>query len=483
MAPRVGLVALVAPVDSFASLPAKPAEILTGPRLDRTIDSVERGIFELSAFATAMGATGPWQRVPIAGLMAAPSGLRDMTEIAQFRDALSQAIEDARPLDAVVVALGGPMATKDDDDLAGTLLASLRTSVGPGVAILALARSTTQLSDVAFRSVDLVLPAATATDGGATDNGRRLALLLRLMLADALRPSVHHVRLPLLWARTGTALARLHDVSAVLAHQAAAAGLLAAGVAGGAPWFDSRVQGLTVIGVGTERDAVRRFTLDAAAHVWQRRSDGIGTLVTIPDAVTAALDGSRSPMLFVDSGDRIDLGGSGHGTDLLAAFAWSGVPDVLAVGHVDPGVFETVRRAGVGATVFATFNRAAAGDLFEVEAEVVGLDDARSAAALAFGGIKTIVSSVAIAAGHVPDLLDRLGVSVPRCMIAKFVPPSIDFGDGAIWPTERIDVQTAGTTDPTVEGRSYTRIPRPLFPVDQEVAWPPADDDGVSEDN
>jgi microcystin degradation protein MlrC len=476
MAPRVGLVALLASVDSFAPPAATQADILTGPRFDRAIDGGDRRLADLATFATTMSATGPWQRVPIAGFIAPPSGPRDVGEIARLTDVLCQAIDGARPLDAVAVALGGPIATLEDDDVIGTLLASLRTSVGPGVAILVLARSTTQLSDVAFRTIDVALPAATAASGGGSDSGRRLALLFRLMQAKALVPRMHHVRLPLLWARTGDAIVRFDELSATLAHQAAASGLLAAGITGGVPWLDAVTQGLIVIGLGEDRDAVRRFTLDAADHVWQRRADGIGAFVSTPDAVAAALDPTRPPTLFIDSGDRIDLGSSGHGTDLLAAFAWSGVQEVLAFGHVDPGVVEAATRAGVGATIFVAFNRAAGGDLFEVEAQVLALDDVQRAAALVFGGVTAVVSEAVIAAEEVPRLLDRLGVVPPRMTIAKFVPPSVMFGEGAIWPAQRLDVQTFGDMSPAPERRTYSRVVRPIYPLDPDTEWPPTDE-------
>jgi len=475
MAPRVGLVALLASVDTFAPPAVTPAEILTGPRFDRAIDGGGRGFAAFSAFAMAMSATGPWQRVPIVGYSAPAWGPRDAAEIVKLTEALSQAIDAARPLDAVVVTLGGPIATGDNDDVIGTLLATLRTSVGPGVAILVTARSTTPVSDVALRAADAVLPAASAMDAGASTEGRQLALLLRLMRGGAFVPCTHAVRLPLLWARTGKTLVRLDELAGTIAHQARAAGLVTAGIASGTPWFDSSVQGLTVLGVGEDRDAVRRFTLDAAAHVWHHRSDGVGSTIPIPDAVAAARDPSRPPTLFIDNGDRIDLGGLGHGTDLLAAVAWSGASDVLVLGHVDAEVVEAALRAGVGATISAAFNRAAGGDLFEVEAQVVALDETQRMAALMFGGMTAVVSTRPMAAADVPALLDRHGLALPRVTIAKFVPPMVMFGEGAIWPSEWVDVRTTGAANPTIEARTYSRIPRPIYPLDQDIDWPPKD--------
>jgi len=49
------------------------------------------------------------------------------------------------------------------------------------------------------------------------------------------------------------------------------------------------------------------------------------------------------------------------------------------------------------------------------------------------------------------------------------------FGESAIWPSEWVDVQTTGGANPTIEKRTYSRIPRPIYPLDQEIDWPPKD--------
>ena len=228
---------------------------------------------------------------------------------------------------------------------------------------------------------------------------------------------------------------------------------------------------------------------------WERRHEFVRDLTSMSDAVKIALDQDRRPVIFSEAGDNPGGGGSGRTTDLLSELITASAQGVLYGSFFDPELAEDARRAGIGRTFAARFNRNHGTQVWEqwdkpleLEAEVVGLSDGNvvgrhgmlagrrmhlgTSALLRIGGVHVVVISDRAQTSD-PMFFEMFGLDIADAHTV-IVKSRGHFRAGFdIWfsPDRTFEIDTAGLTSPVLDRWDFTRIPRPSYPFDQDANW------------
>ncbi|MEZ5851363.1 MAG: M81 family metallopeptidase [Hyphomicrobiaceae bacterium] len=453
---------------------------------------------EAAAFVKAMDATGPWQPVPILLAACHPHGPIDGRLMDEYLSKMRAGLTAAGPLDAVYVANHGAMVATDRDDPDGEMIALAREIAGPQARIVVTLDLHGNISERMVSLSDLIVGYRTNPHVDYIERGEEAALGLRLMFAGLADPKAAFIRLPLTPAPVSllTASGPYGDMIDYGNRRRAelAGDILNVSVFGGFVFSDSEKNGVgIVVTARNDLDRARTLAREIAERGWQDLPRWRKKLTPLSEAVELALDRERKPVIFADTGDNPGGGGTGRTTELLSALVWSGANDVLIGSFFDPPLAAAAHKAGLGATIIARFNTGPGlpcDQPFEAEAEVVGLHHGTfvgrlgyaqgrtlhlgPSAALRIGGVTAIVISDRTQTAD-PGFFEIFGLDIGKAhTVAVKSRGHFRSGFSPWFPPERVyELDTVGLSSPALERRQWTRIPRPSYPLDDEVRWTP----------
>ncbi len=269
-------------------------------------------------------------------------------------------------------------------------------------------------------------------------------------------------------------------------------------VMGGFAYADTAKNGLSV--VVTARSSVaaaRDLALDIATEGWARRERFIPKLTSLDDAVARALavaaDPTKEPLAFADVADNPGGGGRGNTTGLLRAFHEAKISGALLGVFHDPALAAEAHERGVGTRFLARFNRGGVDGFSEpyaAEATVRALSDGRCrgrrgifagseidlgpSCALDLGGITIVVISLRTQCAD-PVFFEMFGVDIAeaRSVIVKSRGHFRGGFDEFFKHHQIVEVDLPGLTSPMLGRFAWTRLPRPVIPLDADVSWTP----------
>ena len=455
-------------------------------------------IGEAAAFVKTMDATGPWIPVPILLAACHPHGPVDGKLMDSYLARIRAGLEAAGPLDAVYVANHGAMIATDRDDPDGEVIALAREIVGPKARIVVTLDLHGNISERMVEKCDLIVGYRTNPHVDYMERGEEAALGLRLMFAGLADPKSAFIRLPLTPASVSllTAAGPYGDMIDFGNRRRAelAGDILNVSIFGGFVFSDSDKNVVGIV-VTARKDVARARMLarEIAERGWADKPRWKKKLTPLAEAVAIAQNRDRKPVIYSDSGDNPGGGGTGRTTELLSALVWSGANDVLIGSFFDPPLAAVAHKAGVGGKIRAQFNAAPGLPCdapFEADAEVVGLHNGTFigrlgyaqgrtlklglSAALRIGGVTAIVISDRSQTAD-PGFFEIFGLDIGKAHTVA-VKSRGHFRAGFIpWfpPGQVYEVDTEGLTSPVLERRQWGRIPRPSYPLDENVTWTP----------
>ena len=178
---------------------------------------------------------------------------------------------------------------------------------------------------------------------------------------------------------------------------------------------------------------------------------------------------------------------------MLRAFHEAGIEDALLGVFYDPDLAAEAHRQGVGARLDARFNRSETTNFSEpyaAPATVVALTDGRCigrrgiyggmrlelgpCAALQVGGVKVVVVSHRVQCAD-PVFFEMMGLDIGRVrsVVVKSRGHFRGGFDEFFGPEQIIEVDLLGLTSPMLSRFTWTRLPRPVIPLDEGVDWHP----------
>jgi microcystin degradation protein MlrC len=98
-------------------------------------------------------------------------------------------------------------------------------------------------------------------------------------------------------------------------------------------------------------------------------------------------------------------------------------------------------------------------------------------AALRIGGVTAVVISERYQTAD-PVIFERLGLDIGTARTAVVKSRGHFRAGFRPWfsPEQVVEVDTAGLTSSALDRRQWHHLPRPIFPLDPDTRWPPAED-------
>jgi microcystin degradation protein MlrC len=506
-APRIGLCGVI--LESNRSSPIATREefeslyILEGDAIVDAARAPQSVIApEMSAFVQMMDATGEWTPVPLLFAGCHPAGPVDGQLMREFTARTTAAIASAAaPLDAVFIANHGAMVATDSHDPDGDYFAAIREAVGPDVPLIVTLDLHANISDRMAAAVDMIVGYRTNPHVDMIERGEEAAGAMRKVLAGRAHPKLEITRLPLTPASVALLTADAPYGTMIdfgqRRHAEHAGAILNVSIFGGFVFSDTPDNGVAVCVTAREDAATARALADEIAAVgWERREAFRRNLLPISEAVALAQKADRAPVIFADSGDNPGGGGTGRTSQFLEALlAAEPGPERLYYGSFyDPPLAESAHEAGLGGTITANFNTRP-GTQYDrpvtVEAKVVGLNDGDvvgrlglfagrtmklgKAAALQVGGMTIIVISDRTQTAD-PMFFEVFGLDIAQAHTVVVKSRGHFRAGFRPWfaPEQVYEIDTEGLTSPVLERRQWQYLPRPVFPLDEDVTWQPA---------
>jgi microcystin degradation protein MlrC len=269
-------------------------------------------------------------------------------------------------------------------------------------------------------------------------------------------------------------------------------------VMGGFAYADTAKNGLSVIVTARgDRAAAASLASEIAQYGWDNRARFYPKLTALDDAVQQALmagrDPSRPALAFADVADNPGGGGRGNTMFLLRAFAEAGVTGALFGIIYDPPLAAEAHRHGLHYNFDARFNRDETTKFSEpwsAPARVAALHDGNCVgrrgiyagtrlalgpcAALAIGGITVVVVSHRVQCAD-PIFFEMMGLDIAKARSVAVKSRGHFRGgfDEFFGPDRIVEVDLPGLTSPMLSRFDWTRLPRPVVPLDDNVTWVP----------
>jgi microcystin degradation protein MlrC len=487
--PRVIVAECIHEVCSFNPIPTRYEDFIV--RQGAELRDYHRGVgSEVGGALQVLGEAGS-EVLPTYGARGITSGgtipAADFERLAgEFLDALRQAPAP----DGVYFALHGAMAAENEDDPEGFLLAEARKVLGERVPLVASFDLHGVLTDRMLEHTDVTVVYHTYPHVDFFQTGQRAAeLLLRLMRGEV-RPVTARVPVPALVrgdeliTATGCFGRIVQDAQAV---EKGPAGL-AAGMYIGNPFTDVPDLGCnSVVTTNGDPERAQREALRLAGAFWEQRERMQARLTSLEESVRIAAR-TEGTVALVDAADATSSGAPGDSNAILRQLLAARYPGRALVPLVDPAAVEAAFAAGVGGTVQTSVG----GTLdprrhkpLAITAQVRMLSDGRfrsesfnaewyagRTAVLQAGGVTLVVTSrpvhlydrsLFLAHGQDPRTFDLVVVKSPHCQPHMY----------ADWCARLINVDAPGATSANLHSLGHTRCRRPIYPLDDNVAFTP----------
>jgi microcystin degradation protein MlrC len=501
--PRIALLGFSIECNKFAPVATK-AHFLARTYLEGDAIVAEarvpkpRMLPETPGFVAAMDGSGAWTPVGIALAMTEPNGPVEHAFFVELLDTIERRLRAALPVDGVYICSHGAGLTTEEDDPDGVLFERVREIVGPGVPVAATLDLHANVSERMVGSVDVFIGYRTNPHLDMRERGAEAAAAIREMLAGV-KPQRAFIRLPIV-PPTVTLLTATGPYAEMieLGQRRMTSEIMNVSAMGGFAFADAPECGLSVV-VTARRDkrAAEALAREIAELGWANRARFYSRLTSLDKAVAKALAVGRNASLpalaFADVADNPGGGGRGNTTFLLRAFHEADVQHALLGVFYDPDLAAEAHRRGVHAHFEARFNRSETtrfSEPYTAPATVVALTDGNCVgrrgiysglrlelgpcAAIKLGEVTVVVISHRVQCAD-PVFFEMMGLDIGRArsVVVKSRGHFRGGFDEFFGAEQIVEVDLPGLTSPMLNRFTWTRLPRPVIPLDEGVEWRP----------
>jgi microcystin degradation protein MlrC len=445
-----------------------------------------------------MDKTGSWVPVGIALAMSEPNGPVEHGFFEELLGAIEHRLKAALPLDGVYFCAHGAAITTEEDDPEGVMFKWIRQIVGPDVPVVATFDLHANVSDRMVDTIDAFIGYRTNPHLDMRERGAEAAAALRELLAGTKTERVR-IRLPIV-PPTVTLLTAAGPYAEMieLGQQKMSPAIMNVSVMGGFAYADTAKNGLSVIVTARgDRRAAATLAGEIAQYGWDNRARFYPKLTPLDEAVERALAAAKDAKLpalaFADVADNPGGGGRGNTMFLLRAFAEAGIEGALLGVIYDQPLAAEAHRHGLYYHFEARFNRAETtkfSEAWSAPARVAALHDGDCVgrrgiyagirlalgpcAALRIGGITVVVVSHRVQCAD-PVFFEMMGLDIARARSVAVKSRGHFRGgfDEFFGPAQIVEVDLPGLTSPMLSRFEWTRLPRPVIPLDDNVEWRP----------
>lgn len=454
---------------------------------------------DLPGFFTEMDRTGDWTPVPLRVSLAQPGG-----PVAEkfFKDYLAEieaSLKSVLPVDAVFVSCHGAALAEGTDDPDGDLFELLRRVAGPDLPIVSVFDLH---ANVSRRMIDNLSVFVGYLENPHTDiyeRGVEAATHMRELLAGT-KTAIEMVKIPLVPPQIALLTAKGPYADLIKYGQTKVGGdILNVSVMAGFAYSDSPKNGLTAVVTARNGNAkaAADLSLDIAKRAWSMKERFKRAMMSLADAVQLAVsvgrDRRRKPIILADVADNPGGGGRGNTTYLLRALKSAKAQGVIFGVFNDEALAAKAHELGEGTIFNASFNTRDHQEFslpFDSEAKVVKLSDGQyvgrrgvlrnvssdmgPSALLDLGGIQVVVISNRCQCMDPRQFeMFDLDIAQARVVVVKSRGHFRGGFDEFFKPEQIYEVDCPGLTSPVLANFTWTKLPRPVYPLDEETSWTP----------
>lgn len=307
---------------------------------------------EMGGFLDGARASG-YDVAPTLMAAATPSG----PVTAAARDALVAGLLDRllagpRP-DGLLLALHGALVADDEPEGDAGILRRVRAAVGPDLPIVVTHDFHCNICPELIENATALIVYRTNPHTDQHERGLQAADLIGRIVRGEVRPVMALAQPPMLFTnlRQRTAAEPLADIQATARSIEFRPGVLVANTAAGYQYADVHAAGVSAVVVTDGNAALaRQYVDELAMRFWSARAQ---LQVDFPDAdaaVRRALDEGLYPTVVVETGDNIGGGSPGDSTFVLAALLRQRASDAV-VTITDPAAAAAAAQVGIGGTL------------------------------------------------------------------------------------------------------------------------------------
>jgi microcystin degradation protein MlrC len=351
---RIALGGIVHETNTFALTPTDRAEfeanglyageelrILTGT------NTVVGGAIE------AIDAAPELELIPTAFSHAIPGGTVSREAFEHIVGQITDGIAAAKP-DAVVLDLHGALVVDGFPGGDGEVARRVRAIVGPGVPIVSPLDLHGNIDDVLVQNADILLPYHTYPHVDTAERGREAVELAVRMANGAIRPTMRAVKLAISppGPQQYSGFEPTVSLQKIAREWETKPGVIDTSILFAFPYSDVPHNGMAVVATtDNDPELAEQICRELGAEIIRRHREFWPEMMTVEEAVHAAMSEPNGPVVLADYGDNPGGGSSCDGTALLWGLLDLGAQGA-AVGHIcDPDVARIAHEAGEGAEI------------------------------------------------------------------------------------------------------------------------------------
>jgi len=426
-----------------------------------------------------------FEPIPTLMVWGMPSGaLTDETFQALSNDLIAR-LQSAAPLDGVLLSLHGAMVSHEYADADGEILRRVRAALGPQIPLVVTLDFHANLTQEMVRWPDALVGYKTYPHVDQVERGLEAAEILRRIVREGLRPQMALARRPLLphILCQSTEDVPMAEIMATAHECERLPGIVSVTVAAGFPYTDVPQSGFAALAVGETHEAACTVAERLANLVWQRREDFTRDIPQPADAVQDAIATAEGLTVLVDVGDNVGAGTPGDGTVLLAELLRQGARDALVLlcdreaveACVAAGVREDLtlkvggkcdRHHGEAIAISGTVRLLSDGLYRNAGPMRDGvLEDQGRTAVVDTGGVLVVLTERRMPMWNLQQLR-ALGIEPTKLRIVVVKAAIAYRAAYAPIAAKIIEVDTPGLSAADVRRFHYTRLERPMYPLD-----------------
>lgn len=431
-----------------------------------------------------------YEVVPTLIARAVPNGEWEQEVYLSLKSELLDALKQAGHVDAICLSLHGSMRVAGLGSAEGDLLSAIR-QIQPDVPLITSLDMHATITEPMLQAANGFVGYKCAPHTDTFETGVHAAKMIIQTLEQGAKPVIEMVRIPMIVAgeQSETSVEPMVSLMAQLKVLEQERGIMAASYLLGFPWADTAPNSIVALVVAdANRQAAKKVALQLARNFWQRRKEfHFYNETYLPeDALSLCLKKVEkfAPVVISDSGDNPTAGSSGDVTNFLKLMLANTEashldPPALYQCFYDPKLVEAAFASGEGAwldaslgAAFDTRKSSPVKARMQVKALTRDWDGNQVDLALVHvGGIDVVVTSRHVGA-YDPDMMRALGV-VPEQR--KLIVVKLGYLEPEIRAISRYSVMalTDGSTNEVLSALPYTKLPRPVYPLDPEteVDW------------
>ena len=395
-------------------------------------------------------------------------------------------------LDGVALSLHGSMVPTFCEDGEGELLARLRAILGPDLPIAATLDLHAMVTPAMVERAQIFVSYKTYPHIDMREVGRHAGRLLDAAMRGVSCPRTLRAHRPML-DETNAGRTDVPQTAALYARASdceTEPGILAVSVNAGFSEADIAEMGPTVLVTHEECAAYRaREIAEELAHaIWECREQTASVFLSPQEAATIARDfgPSGGPLVIADYADNPGAGAYGDATSLLSALLEAGAKGGAFAPMIDPEAARELHLHEVGDIVRLAIggkhDPSFGGGPLSLEGEIVHLSDGvytgdgpilggitHSFGPTAVFRVEGIDILVVTLPGQMLDLQQVRSFGIEPAQLRFLVVKSMQHFRAAFEPVAgRVIVcDTGALATPQAHLRSYTRVRRPVWPLDR----------------